>query len=266
MGPGWRYLSTRQALASKCFSGKNFSQSGCFRLLPVVTGCGGRQPGQILDKSVGLQTRPKPWTQGGEWPVQLDCGSVRSVADTDDGTRGNRAHAARMTSRGNAANSRRRRQRKSTRLLPSSTFSCRVPWGRRSAPFTPGTALASKTVRPTKSARLWQTPSKRACMCRAEFCLLRPCGSRVQKPPPGFGRTSGNSAEKAGKCCTVFCYESTLPQGLSNSGVCGAGRPAVGYSCIFCTSNVDTKDKDRWEMYTEHAFDDGPVRRKNVRR
>ncbi len=49
--PHRRQVSMRQALASKCFSDKNLPQSGCSGSFPVVTRCGGRQPGQILDKS-----------------------------------------------------------------------------------------------------------------------------------------------------------------------------------------------------------------------
>jgi len=43
------YLGRRN-FTSKPFARKDFSQSGCSRSFPVVPGCGGRQPGQILDK------------------------------------------------------------------------------------------------------------------------------------------------------------------------------------------------------------------------
>ena len=70
LAPAWRQLSTPQALASKCFSGKNLSQSGYSRSFPVVTGYGGRQPGQILDKFAGPFLLRGSRESGTLWPPE----------------------------------------------------------------------------------------------------------------------------------------------------------------------------------------------------
>jgi DNA invertase Pin-like site-specific DNA recombinase len=141
--PAWQQVSLRQRLASKCFSGKNLSQSGWSSSFPVVTGCGGRQPGQILDKfaarflnrashndpgspNVGAQGdwfwgcrprrgRAKRSRRGGaDGNSDSDDGEDGSSADSSDGSSPDGDAPDRPLPRGR----RRRRRAKADRGLP----------------------------------------------------------------------------------------------------------------------------------------------------
>lgn len=68
--PSWRYVSMRQQLALKYFCHTNLTQSGHHRSFPVVTGCGGRAPGQILDKFQRRMLQPMPRQDDHVWRLQ----------------------------------------------------------------------------------------------------------------------------------------------------------------------------------------------------
>ena len=69
--PVFRKFLIPQRVPTKSFSGLILRQSGHSRSFPVVTGCGGRQPGQILDKFSGRFPRPEPReSPRRSWPPQ----------------------------------------------------------------------------------------------------------------------------------------------------------------------------------------------------
>lgn len=59
-----------QPLGRKSFSDRTLWQSGYSRSFPIVPGRGGRQPGQILDKSGEPFSHPAPSERGGPWPPE----------------------------------------------------------------------------------------------------------------------------------------------------------------------------------------------------